>query len=61
MTLYKIWCEWDMGFNEGDEGVYKSEEERLQALKNVNWEVVDIRNWEQAEDMGFLELYEEQI
>ena len=59
MILYTVWCEYDMGFNDGgNKGVYSSEEERLKALESVDWSLAEFSSWEEALEEGLLELKE---
>ena len=59
MTLYMI--EFDMGFNEGNKGVYSSEEDRLKALESADWNLAEFNSWQEAVEEGLLFLKEKQI
>lgn len=59
MTLYHVWCEYDVGFNLDDNnGVYSSRENLEVTLNKADWVSVALVNWQEAEDVGILSIRE---
>ena len=56
MQLYVVICEYDMGFNMGNMGVYSSEEKRMTAMDKVNWKETGADSWEDLLEVGLVEL-----
>lgn len=38
MKMYKIWCEWDMGFKDA----YSTEAKAQKAIDEADWDLVDM-------------------
>lgn len=55
--IYKIWCEWDMGFFDA----YSTEEKAQEDIDNTNWEELTGYTKEEAIDLGFVSIYEEEV
>lgn len=55
MTVYKVWCEWDMGWNVDDHiGVFRSEEVMVKKLESLDWDDVGLVSWVDAESASML-------
>lgn len=53
---YKVWCEWDMGWNLSDhDGEYEGKD-LLETLENINWKQVGFDSWQDVEVQGFLHI-----
>ena len=53
MTVYKIWCEWDMGFND----VYLTKEAAQKDIDEADWSMCDI-TLQEAIDEGYVSIEE---
>jgi hypothetical protein len=53
MTLYKIWCEWDMGF----EDLYRTKEAAQKDIDEADWDMCDI-TLKEAIDEGYVHIEE---
>lgn len=53
-SVYKIWCEWDMGFAE----IYGSEEAAKEDIENVDWEELAEMTLEEVEEAGLISIEE---
>lgn len=53
--MYKVWCEWDMGWNIDDyTGVYTDEKELYEHLESINWKSVGYSDYKEVMDDGLL-------
>jgi hypothetical protein len=55
MTIVKVWCEWDIGMNDGgDEGIFATLESAESFLKTIDWQQLDFNDYLDAIDGGLL-------
>ena len=53
MTIYKVWCEYDMDQNiDANTGVYRTADARLKALEAMDFDDVGYNSWVEAEADG---------
>ena len=49
MTLYKVWCEYDMGWNVDDNlGVYSDKEKLIKMLEDKDWAAIECKEYKDA-------------
>lgn len=52
--IYKIWCEWDMGFADA----YSSKEKAQKAIDETDWENLCEYTLEEVQEDGFVSIEE---
>jgi len=57
MTIYKIWCEWDMGFSEA----YSTKEKAQEAIDNTDWEGMCDYTLEVVQEDGLVQIEEIEV
>ena len=55
MTIYKVWCEWDMPIIEKDRAYYSTEELADKAISREDWSTVDMTEAEVREG-GYVQI-----
>ena len=53
-SVFRIWCEWDMGFSE----IYGSEEAAREDIEEADWEELVQMTLEEVEEAGLVAIEE---
>jgi hypothetical protein len=57
MKIYRIWCEWDMGFSKS----YSTREKAQQAIDKIDWEDEGLGTLEEIIEDGMVYIEEEEV
>ena len=62
ITIYTVWCEYDMGWNVDDNfGIFYNETNMYNYLRSRDWDSLDLESYQDALDSGLLEIVEMEI